>query len=289
MTDLADTSTRDDPRLAGAPLLLGRYRPLQRIGRGGTSSVFRGHDESTGRDIAIKLFPAGGDVDIARYEQELRVLAGLNHHGVVSVIDAGIDRSTPTDPRPFLVMQLVEGTTLRATLTAGSLTEAQIGGIAFEVAEALDYVHHRGVIHRDISPSNIMIADYGTRSSRPRALVTDFGIAVDAGTTRVPGEGVLTATASYVSPEQVRGQPPTPSVDVYALGLVVLECFTRVIEYDGTPEHAALAHLQRDPRIPDSVPVAWAQLIRRMTSARPDERPAAADVAAAVRGILATP
>src|SRR6478752_8852833 len=123
------------------PLLLGRYRPQQLLARGGSSMVFRARDENLGRDVAVKLFSSGSDDDVARFRTEVGVLAGLRHHGVVSILDAGVDDSAPEDPRPFLVIELVDGDTLRALLNAGQLTTRQIGEVAFEIAEALEYVH----------------------------------------------------------------------------------------------------------------------------------------------------
>jgi serine/threonine protein kinase len=87
-----------------APLLLGRYRPTRLLARGGSSMVFRAHDENLGREVAIKLLASGAHEDSARFRDEVRVLAGLRHHGVVSILDAGVDSSSPDDPRPFLVM-----------------------------------------------------------------------------------------------------------------------------------------------------------------------------------------
>lgn len=275
------------PSLASAPLLLQRYRPLSLIAQGGMSSVFLGRDESIGRDVAIKLFSAGGDADIVRFREELRVLATLSHHGVVAIVDAGIDDSSPHDIRPFLIMELVRGATLRTRLAEGPLSPRAIGGIAFEVAEALDYVHSRGVVHRDIGPSNIMITDYGTRTARPRARITDFGIAIDARSAPETVSTVVTGTAAYMSPEQVSGGVLSFSTDIYALGLVLLECFTREVEFSGGPADSAVARLERDPVISPSVPKAWAQLIRSMTARNPVARPSAADVAETARAILA--
>ena len=166
-------------RITDAPLLLNRYRPLRILARGGSSSVYRGRDEILGRDVAIKLFNAGAVADIRKQQEELRMLASLSHHGVVAVIDAGIDDSTPTDPRPFIVMELVRGITVSQSIVDRELSAREIGEIGFEIAEVLEYIHHRGVIHRDITPSNIMLVDYGTQHSRPRARLTDFGISID--------------------------------------------------------------------------------------------------------------
>jgi serine/threonine protein kinase len=268
-----------------APLLLGRYRPLALLAKGGGSSVYRGLDEQLGRPIAIKLFREGSELDVANYRDEVRVLAGLSHHGVVSIIDAGIDDSAPQDPRPFLVMELVPGRNLRDSIAEGPLSARRIGEIGFEVAEALEYVHSRGVIHRDITPSNVMIVDYGTTSSRPRARITDFGIAISAFTPSVPAESdVVIGTAAYLAPEQVTGDVLTPAADVYSLGLVLLECFTGGLAFPGDPLPSAIARLSADPEISsDQVPKPWAAILRSMTAREADARPTAAEAAESLR------
>ncbi|ANF30314.1 hypothetical protein A0130_00200 [Leifsonia xyli] len=270
---------------APVPLLLGRYRPNQLLARGGSSMVFRARDENLGRDVAVKLFSSGSDDDVARFRTEVGVLAGLRHHGVVSILDAGVDDSSPRDPRPFLIIELVEGDTLRALLSAGPLTTRQIGEVAFEVAETLEYVHARGVIHRDVTPTNIMVVDYGTRFSRPRARLTDFGIAIHATRPQEITEETF-GTAAYLSPEQVRGEILAPASDIYSLGLVLLECFTRTVAFPGSPVESALARLDRDPEMPDDVPEPWRALILSMTQTDPRRRPSAADVATAARETL---
>jgi serine/threonine protein kinase len=265
-----------------APLLLGRYQPLTLLARGGSALVYLGRDEHLERDVAIKLFIAGGTGEFARFRDELRVLASLSHHGVVSVLDAGIDESLPSDPRPFLVLELVRGDSLRTLLQAGELTQLRVGEIGFEVAEALEYVHARGVIHRDITPANVMLVDYGTTFSRPRARLTDFGIALDSST--VPTAGSPTeGTAAYLSPEQARFEPVTPAADIYSLGLVLLEGFTGERAFPGTAIESALARLENDPPMPDSVPPGWRPLLKAMTERDPAQRPTAAEVAVAAR------
>ena len=249
--------------------------------------VFRAFDENLGREVAIKLFSSGESEDVARFRTEVAVLAALRHHGVVSILDAGVDASSPDDPRPFLVMELVDGDTLRAVLDTGSLTTRRIGEVVFEVAETLEYVHARGVIHRDVTPTNIMVVDYGTRFSRPRARLTDFGIAIDA-TRPQENDGTTNGTAAYLSPEQVRNETLTQASDIYSLGLVLLECFTGTIAFPGTPVQSALSRLDRDPEIPAAVPERWRELIAWMTRPRASDRPSAADVATAARGALRT-
>lgn len=265
-----------------APLLLRRYRPLGLIAHGGHSLVYRGLDEHLGREVAIKLFTAGGPLEIERFRDEVRVLSGLSHHGVVSILDAGMDESTPEDPRPFLIMELVRGEVLRATLERRELSARRIGELAFEIAEALEYVHDHGVIHRDVTPSNIMLVNYGTTFSRPRARLTDFGIALDAANVRV-FDGTTTGTAAYFSPEQASNLPLTPASDIYSLGLVLLECFTNERTFPGEAIESALLRLSTDPVIPKTVPTRWRSLIAQMTARDAAARPTAAEVATAAR------
>jgi eukaryotic-like serine/threonine-protein kinase len=130
------------------------------------ATVYLGLDEQRGRRVAIKLMNNGTDIDMARYEAELRVLAQLNHHGLVSIVDAGMDDSEPDDLRPFLVMEVVRGATLQRTLEERALRPRQIAEITTDIAETLEYVHRGGLIHRDVTPSNIMIVNCGTHSSR---------------------------------------------------------------------------------------------------------------------------
>ena len=224
------------------PALLGRYRPQHVIGRGGEASIFRATDELLGREVAIKLYRSAGEEEMAQYRTEQAALARLSHHGIVSLIDAGIDYSSPKDPRPFLIMELVSGTDLAAMLAKRELTLEEIAEIAYDVSEALEYVHANGVVHRDIKPSNILLVSYGTTAFRARARLTDFGIASGiAGAPPQQEEGKTTGTAAYLSPEQAMRQPATPASDIYSLGLVLLECFTRSVTYPGTAVESALA------------------------------------------------
>ncbi len=263
-----------------APLLLGRYRPTKVLARGGLAVVYLARDERLGRSVAVKLMNSGTDIDTELYDTELRALARLNHHGMVSIVDAGIDDSEPDDLRPFLVMELVNGNTLERTLRERTLRARQIGEIAFDVAETLEYVHRNGLIHRDVTPSNIMIASYGTESSRERALLTDFGLAVE--TSALPTEARVSGTAAYLSPEQVRNESLTPATDIYSLGLVILQCFTNRIAFPGSIVESMTARLTSDPEIPDTLPEPWANIVRAMTRRVPRNRPVAEEVAAAV-------
>jgi serine/threonine protein kinase len=271
-----------DETTIAAPVLLGRYQPRSLIARGGSSLVYLAEDRHLGRDVAVKLFTTGGPHQVGRFRAELSILASLSHHGIVPVLDAGIDESSPRDPRPFLVLELVRGDSLKTLLEKGELSQQRVGEIGFEVAEALEYVHARGVIHRDITPANVMLVDYGTTFSRPRARLTDFGLALETGTDP-SADGITEGTAAYLSPEQARLEALSPASDIYSLGLVLLESFTRQLAYPGDPLESALARLEHAPVIPADLPDGWRSLVTAMTAGDPSARPSAPEVAIAAR------
>ncbi|MEO7122079.1 MAG: protein kinase, partial [Lacisediminihabitans sp.] len=124
----------------------------------------------------------------------------------------------------------------------------------------------------DITPSNIMLVDYGTTASRPRARLTDFGIALDAASA-APESDRITATIAFASPEQISNAKLTPASDVYSLGLVLLASFTRELAFPGTLEQSAALRMSRDPAIPDLVPPAFRELLTQMTVRDPAARP----------------
>ncbi|MGN6324684.1 protein kinase domain-containing protein [Pseudolysinimonas sp.] len=268
---------------SAVPALLGRYRPHRVIGRGGMATVYQATDETIGREVAIKLFKTATPLDIGRHRSELRVLGSLNHHGIVTLIDAGTDDSAPDDPHPFLVMELIRGRDLGRELAERSFSAREISEIAFDLAEALEYVHLRGVVHRDIKPTNVMLVQYGTSAYRARAKLTDFGIALDADGARLTVDEATTGTAAYLSPEVVRRGDPTPASDVYALGLVLLECFTGELAYPGDAVQSAVERLVTDPRIPSDLPGSWSDILQAMTDRDPSRRPTAADLVIAFR------
>ncbi len=261
-----------------------RYRLLELIGRGGMGSVYQARDEVLWRDVAVKLFDVSlGEKDIQRQEDEINTLAKLNHHGLVTLLDAAIDRSDTERPRIYFAMELVQGMDLERKLETDSLSARQIAHIGFDVAEGLQYIHHRGVIHRDIKPSNVLMVDYHDESTRPRAKLTDFGIALVARASRVTGEGFTTGTAAYLSPEQVAKEPVGAASDIYSLGLVLLECFTHELAFEGDPIASALARLRNDPVIPDSLSEYWRGTIRSMTARQPEDRPDSSELVLMMR------
>ena len=274
---------------AGAPRLRGRYRLLELIGRGGAGSVYRARDETLGRDVAVKVFEASAtsEKDVRRQEDEVNLLAGLSHHSLVTLLDAGVDRTDAARPRVYFVMELVTGADLKVQLEEGSLTARQIAHIGFDLAEGLQYIHHRGVVHRDVKPANILLVRYSHGGARYRAKLTDFGIALVGAIERRDADNVTTGTAAYLSPEQTRGQTLGSASDIYSLGLVLLECFTRTIAFPGDPIPSALARLRSDPHIPPGIAPEWRTLLAAMTARDPKDRPSIDDLVVALRQMVA--
>ncbi len=273
--------THDD----AAPLLDGRYRVEGVIGQGGMSVVYRATDEVLRRPVAVKVFHSGS-VDIARQDAELGVLASLEHHNLVGLLDAGVLTNGDGAQQRFLVMSLVVGQDLEARLGVGPLAVRHIAEIGFDMAEALHYIHAHGVVHRDIKPSNILLVDYGHDADRARARLTDFGIAIAEGAERLTADGVTTGTAAYLSPEQARGGQVGPASDVYSLGLVLLQCFTRRREFPGSVVESAIARLSRDPVVPEPLPEHWKTALRAMTAQDPADRPLGAELVAMLRDVV---
>ncbi|HPV80754.1 MAG TPA: protein kinase, partial [Dermatophilaceae bacterium] len=190
-------------------LLGGRYEVGEVIGRGGMADVHAGFDTRLSRQVAIKLLRsdlARDAVFLARFRREAQSAAGLNHPNIVAIFDSGEDDST--DPTtgvavhfPYIVMEVVDGRTLREHLTAtGPMPAAEAGRIVSDVLAALDYSHSKGIVHRDIKPANVMLGRGGAIK------VMDFGIAralADSAATMTQTQSVV-GTAQYFSPEQAR-------------------------------------------------------------------------------------
>nr|WP_192782984.1 serine/threonine-protein kinase [Amycolatopsis lexingtonensis] len=255
----------DDERPPG--LLAGRYEVGRLIGSGGTARVYRAYDLRLDREVAVKIYDRDAlPVDQRRRLRETTIQAGISHPGVVALLDSGSEKG-----RTYLVMQLVEGENLAERLLGGPMPAAEVTALADGLAEALAHVHARRVVHRDLKPANVFLSADGP-------LIGDFGIAHALDTTHITGTGVVPGTAAYLAPEQVSGEPAGPPADVYALGLILLECLTGEREYAGTMVEAAMARLSRPPRIPAEVPSSLAHALRRMTRREPGDRPTAEEV-----------
>jgi serine/threonine protein kinase len=253
----------------------GRYELGAVLGTGGMARVHRATDTVLGRGVAVKIFRDDlDDESAARARTEMQTLASLHHPGLVAVHDAG----TSDETHPYLVMELVEGPTLAACCADGTLTPERVAEIGADVASALDYVHGRGVVHRDVKPANILLSHAGA------AKLADFGIARIVDGVRHTSTGLTIGTAPYLAPEQVTGQHVGPPADVYALGLVLLECLTGRREYTGGPVETAMARLHRQPAVPETVPEPLRALLLRMTAREPADRPTAGAAAGVLRG-----
>jgi eukaryotic-like serine/threonine-protein kinase len=267
-------------------LLGGRYRLLEQVGSGSMGTVHRARDEFLGREVAVKVIrpPLLNAEAVRDDEDEVKVLARLNHPSLVTLFDAGTDLLDTEQPRIYLVMELIKGPNLRDRLSRGPLPPLDVGQIGYDLAEGLSYVHDQGVIHRDVKPANIMIFDSHNHAVRARAKLADFGIAVMM-EAPLAGNGSFIGTAAYVSPEQAKGEPLGPPSDIYSLGLVLLECLTGVVAYPGEALPSALARLLRAPDIPAGLGQQWIRLLTVMTATEPAARPSAREVAIALDGI----
>ncbi|HEX7303040.1 serine/threonine-protein kinase [Lentzea sp.] len=254
-------------------VLADRYELADVLGTGGMAEVRRAWDKRLHRHVAVKLFQAGTELSHERrFDNEIKTLASLSHPRLVQVHDAGTCGGTP-----FVVLQLVDGCTLRHRIVEGPLEVEDVKRIGADLADALAYVHAMGVVHRDVKPSNVLLDQEGNTH------LADFGLARVVDTTRLTRPDQVVGTAAYLSPEQVRGEELTGAVDVYALGLVLLECLTGHREYQGSEIEAAVARLHRRPAIPAELPPNLRRLLTTMTSLSPRRRPSAEECARALR------
>ncbi|MFE5833743.1 protein kinase [Streptomyces sp. NPDC056488] len=258
-----------------AEILSGRYRLDGPLGSGGAADVHRGFDLRLRRPVAVKVFRSGADGGIGEsLHGEAVILARLHHPGLIAAYDAG-----QHDGHAFLVMQLVEGGTLKDRIAQDPLPLAETAAIGADLAEALAHAHDAGIVHRDVKPSNILL------DTAHRPYLADFGISRLLDATTHTATGTLVGTAAYLSPEQVLGRPVGRPADVYTLGLVLIECLTGRLEYDGAPLESAIARLHRSPVLPHWLPERLSTLFRQMTSLDEKSRPTALDCARALAAL----
>lgn len=233
-------------------VLAGRYRVDQLIGHGGMAKVYRGYDLTLGRDVAIKILDPELARDTAfrtRFRLEAQAASRMSHPSIVRVFDAGEDDSA-AQPIPYIVMELVEGTLLKAIIADGPVPAADAVRYVDGILEALEYSHKAGVIHRDIKPGNVMVTPKG------QVKVMDFGIAraVSDSSSTVAETTQIIGTAAYFSPEQAKGEPVDARTDLYSTGVVLYELLTGRQPFRGdSPVAVAYQHVSETPVPPTEV------------------------------------
>ncbi|MEP7360517.1 MAG: Stk1 family PASTA domain-containing Ser/Thr kinase [Chloroflexota bacterium] len=268
-------------------VLAGRYKLVELLGQGGMATIFRGHDTQLGRDVAVKVLRAEYGRDpafVARFRQEAQAAAALSHPNVVQVFDYGMEAGDP-----FIVMEMIDGGDLGAVLKErGAFEPLAAARIAQQIYEALDAAHGRGIVHRDIKPTNVLLTSAG------RVKVADFGIARAFSEAQLTMPGTTLGSVHYFSPEQARGEMVTTASDVYSAGLVLFEMLTGQRAWTGDSAGAvAVARLAGDPPAPSSlksgVPPILDIAIRRALARVPADRPTAGDMAALLGRFIADP
>jgi len=262
---------------------LGPYEIQAPLGAGGMGEVYRARDSRLGRDVALKILPesfAGESDRLRRFEQEARAVAALNHPNILAIFDVG-----QYDLSPFLVSELLEGESLRDKLDQGALPQRKTLDYAVQMAQGLSAAHEKGIVHRDLKQENIFI----TRDGRLKIL--DFGLAKSTEiassaaahhesatlTSSHTAIGVVMGTASYMAPEQVRGEPTDARTDIFSFGAMLYEMLSgqRAFRRD-TPAESMTAVLKEEPaELVDSIhPVSPAldRITRRCLEKNPEQR-----------------
>lgn len=225
-------------------LLAGRYRLGGVLGRGGMGTVWRAKDETLGRTVAVKelRLPARIDEDekrrlITRTFREAKAIARIRNNGAVTVYDV-VDE----DNRPWIVMELVEGKSLAEVIREdGLLTPKRAAEVGLAILDVLRSAHREGILHRDVKPSNVLIAEDG------RVVLTDFGIAQVEGDPSITSTGMLVGAPSYISPERARGHKPGPAADLWSLGGLLYASVEGVPPYDKGSAIATLTAVMTEP------------------------------------------
>ncbi|ADD40961.1 protein kinase domain-containing protein [Stackebrandtia nassauensis] len=249
----------------------GRYRLDSRIADGGMGEVWRATDTRLGRAVAVKLLHLNYSRNPhfkARFESEARLVASLKSPAIAVLHDYGEDE-TVDGTRSYLVMELVEGRTLADLLQERvRLPVQRTMRIIAEAADGLEAAHRAGIIHRDVKPGNIIVADDGAIK------VVDFGIARALGTAGLTETGVVIGTMRYTSPEQIADQDPTPSVDIYSLGVVAYECLAGQPPFMSENPVAIMdGHVNRKPPpLPDDIPEPVRQVVATALRKNPVDR-----------------
>ncbi|MEV4658111.1 serine/threonine-protein kinase [Micromonospora sp. NPDC049301] len=275
----ATTATMGGGDRKSAQLLDERYRLIEQLGAGGMSVVWRGYDEVLGRQVAVKVLASRLATDRAfrhRIRIEAQAAARLCHPNITNVYDYGESQRAGLTV-PYVVMELVDGGSLAARLAReGQLPWREAVTIGAEVSSALATAHARGVVHRDVTPGNVMLTSTGVK-------VVDFGISALVGESEKGPDGTLLGTPAYLAPERLDNGQVSPATDVYAVGLLLYRMLTGRLPWQASTTTQMLrAHMYNDPDpmpevrgLPDEV----TDLVRRCLAKQPGQRPATAELA----------
>jgi serine/threonine protein kinase, bacterial len=251
-------------------LLDGRYLVQAKIASGGTSTVYRGLDTRLDRPVALKVMDsryAGDEQFLTRFQLEARTVARLKNPGLVAVYDQGLDAR-----HPFLVMELIEGGTLRELLSErGPMPPHAVVAVLRPVLGGLAAAHLAGLVHRDVKPENVLISDDGD------VKIADFGLVRAVAAAGITSASVILGTAAYLSPEQVRNGSSSPRSDVYSVGILAYELLTGRTPFTGDSA-LSIAYQRLDTDVPrasaaiDGVPPQFDELVARATARDPADR-----------------
>ena len=274
------------------PLKLGRYEVVRELGKGAMGIVYLAKDPLIGRLVALKTIRIGAHADDdetkefqQRFIREAQAAGILNHPAIVTVHDIGRDEETDTS---FIAMEFVEGQNLKEVLSQGrALSFEMIADIVAQVAEALDFAHAKGIVHRDVKPANIILLEGN------RAKITDFGIAkIASGAANLTSTGQFLGTPNYMAPEQIKGAPVDGRTDIFALGICLYECLTRRKPFGGDSLTSISYKIVHEPfpplhEINPQIPDGYDEVVANCLAKEPGKRyQRARDLAAALRAVL---
>ncbi|MFN8460156.1 MAG: serine/threonine-protein kinase [Anaerolineales bacterium] len=227
--------------------MLGSYRIIGQVGKGGMATVYKAYQASMDRNVAIKVLPrqlAESPEFAARFQQEARIIARLEHPHILPVFDFG-----ESDGVTYFVMRYLEAGTLKTKMEAGPLSLNEIDRLFTQLAEALNYAHGHGIVHRDLKPANALIDNDGN------LFLTDFGIAklLESASPRLTQTDAILGTPAYISPEQAKAESINQRSDIYSLGIILYEMVTGSVPFVAdTPLAVILKHIS-DPLPPPSI------------------------------------
>ncbi|WP_432155406.1 serine/threonine-protein kinase [Streptomyces sp. bgisy153] len=257
-------------------LIAGRYRLLAKLGHGGMGTVWRAHDETVDREVAVKEprvpehLPEREQANaFERMRREARAAARLDHPAVVDVHDVAV-----VDGRPWIIMELVHGRSLGAVLQEGTLSTREAARIGLQVLGALEAAHAAGVLHRDVKPDNILLGRYD------RVVLTDFGIARIEGDTSLTDTGGFVGSPEYIAPERVLGRRPGPASDLWSLGVVLYAATEGVSPFRRSNTPATLQSVLNAAPAPPAATGPLAEVLGGLLHKDPAHRPDAARVRA---------